>query len=98
MATYKKTKNLLPEVAAYIAGLIDGEKLTPRNGKYNDAIKINLASFEAEFLALCSRQTLSGSAHQRQIVPINATWVKRMQKLVKDVKVDLNARLEPDDD
>lgn len=53
MAGYKKTKKLPPEVAAYIAGLIDGEgtvTLSRRHANENRQLVISIANTERGLL------------------------------------------------
>jgi len=53
MVTYKKTKTLTPETAAYIAGLIDGEgtvTLSRRHANENRQLVVSIANTERPLL------------------------------------------------
>lgn len=53
MIVYKKTKTLAPELAAYIAGLVDGEgtvTLTRRHANENRQLVVSIANTERSIL------------------------------------------------
>lgn len=76
MAIYNKTRKLHPEVAAYIAGLIDGEgtiTLSRRHANKNRQLVISIANTERGLLEFVATATGVGKITRKRTVSVKHT-------------------------
>jgi len=71
MATYKKTHVLSPEIAAYIAGLVDGEgtiTLSRRHANERRHVVLSIANSELPLLRYVLKQVGTGKITSKRVV------------------------------
>jgi hypothetical protein len=76
MADYKTTRKLEPEVAAYIAGLIDGEgtiTLSRRHANEHRQLVVSIANTELPLLEYVLEQTGTGKITRKRTVSAKHT-------------------------
>lgn len=76
MADYKITRKLKPEVAAYIAGLIDGEgtiTLSRRHANEHRQLVVSIANTELPLLEFVLEQTGTGKITRKRTVSVKHT-------------------------
>jgi hypothetical protein len=108
MANYRKTSKLRPEVAAYVAGLIDGEgtiTLSRRHANENRQLVVSIANTEIALLEFVAQSTGVGKITRKRIVSTrhspsftyavsNRQALELLRQLVKYLQSHKKARAE----